>query len=89
MNSESDSDRLQNQWAEINRHLGDAATVFQQLPEGAHMMYLSCAIGAWQRVAKAPLTGEQLADMVEVLFTDDERGESIIDSLNKYRKEEP
>jgi hypothetical protein len=74
-------DRNQSLWAEVNRHLEDAAIVFQQLPEGVYTAYLSYAIGAWQRVGKEPLTGEQLAEMVEVLFTVHREQDS--------RKEEP
>ena len=80
MNSESDSDRLQNLWAEINRHLEDAATLFQQLPEGEHIEYLSAAVVAWE-LANAPLTDEQLADMVEKLLTDHKRVKQIANRL--------
>jgi hypothetical protein len=87
MITDEDQKQKSDLWAAIDQHQKDAATLFLRLPEGTQSLYLSLAIGAWERASKAPITRELLATMVIVLFSDDERGEHVLDSLDDYREQ--
>jgi hypothetical protein len=68
----TDREQLKNLRVGIAQHFEDAATLFQSLPPEEHELYLTTAIGAWNLVAKEPLTAEMLQGMIETLFAGEE-----------------
>jgi hypothetical protein len=89
------STELDHLWDEIYRHLREAATLFQQLPEGMHNTYLSFALGEWSRVTNDPMMGAKMVHMVDTLFSEDEQGNEIPEArevrkaLARYVEEAP
>jgi hypothetical protein len=89
----TDEKNLKNLWPAIDQHFRDAATLFQQFPEGVHNVYLAMALREWSRVTNDPMMGEKMVEMVDTLFSEDERGREIPearqvrDALSRYVEE--
>jgi uncharacterized membrane-anchored protein YhcB (DUF1043 family) len=69
---EEREERLRGFRVAIAHHFEDAASLYEQLPEEEHDLYLADAVNAWTLVNSEPLTGEQLTAMIEALFIDED-----------------
>ena len=65
-------------WARLRRQFEKAALTFQLLPETTNRAYyITYAIEAWGSVTGKPFTGEELHEIIDDLFRDDNDEEPI------------